>query len=205
MAPHTLYPTAASTVLQRGLSVHFRPPVRLPTDIHCCLLSVDGHRPATALGLSAALVPLTPTSCLYRYYNCQEEGRGNQTLQGKRSGVPGKGQDWPFDPGPLGHKDLLQANALQKVFPLEHLLLHRAASQKVSPLEYLPLCYIHTLHYYLLHALLTTLGSSRSQQVTVRSTCSTCIQAVQSMKLLCLEGSGKPRLLTIRGGSSTCP
>ncbi len=98
---------------------------------------------------SANGAPWVTSSCPYRNYNCQEEGTGNQTLQGKASGVPGKGQDWPFDPEPLGHKDL-QAAALRKVYPLEHLLLCTVAWQKVTPLEY-PLLY-----------------------TLVRSTCATC-------------------------------
>ncbi len=79
------------------------------------------------------------SSHLYRNHNGQEEGTGNQALQGKSGGVPGKGQDWPFDPGPVGHKDRAQATALQKVFPLGRLWLHTAASQKVSLLEHLRL------------------------------------------------------------------
>ncbi len=103
--------------------------------------------------------PWVTSSCLYRNYNCQEEGTGNQTLQGKSRGVPGKGQNWPFDPGQLGHKDL-QAAALQKVSLLEHLLLRTVAWQKVTPLEY-PL-----LYYTLVRATCTTCKSCHGSFTT---------------------------------------
>ncbi len=70
----------------------------------------------------------TPSVTLICPSNCLEEGTGNQMLQGKSGGDLAKGQNWPFDPRPLGHEDPL----------------HTAASQRVYPLEYLLLCYTST-------------------------------------------------------------
>ncbi len=148
------------------------------------LLSSPGYVGDTS---SVSDTPFMALGHLHKLYNGQEEVTGNQVLQGENRGDPGKCQNWPFDPGPLGHKDLLHTATW--VSPFERPLLHTAAWQRVSPLECPSLhTFAMALHTAAEHSVSSCCSNAILLEVTVCPTHSALIQSVQSMKLHLPEG-----------------
>ncbi len=126
---------------QRGNSQYKNPPLSQPLGCSLFPNSYSGDF-STAGGTL-----LVTWDGLYGRHSCQKGDTGDQLVHGGIRGCRGFGCYWPFDPGPLGHRDPLLAAAARKVSPIECLLqLGLLMNAVTSCLQQMAVCQTHSTH-----------------------------------------------------------